>query len=374
MARGVLALRRADPAPDRTPDTEVRLTQPTLSIRATGPWALTLLGTLNLESLTLPDGELTPGAWGEGYVDRRHPHTTVHEVMLWGSDLLGSLDGAWQVGLAVGKGFAPFGTDDPMSRPMLSYPVNHHYAQVLERAVAIAQVRRGPVLLEGGLFNGDEPERPGQWPLLSRFGDSWSARLTVEPRSGVELTASLARVFSPEHRPGAGGVHRKQAIAARWHAMSGGGERYVLAEWERTDELDGVFVFHSLLVEGALRRGAWGAAARFERTERPEEHRLADDPYRSQRPHLENAILGTLRWSLYTMRVERAIDAGRRFQLRPFVEVTLGRVAKVGGGIADPFDLYGTDRVRHLAAGIVLDRGMQHHRMGRYGLAAAPHH
>ncbi len=41
-----------------------------------------LVGTLNLEGLTIPDGELTLGDWGEGFIDRRHPHTYVHELML----------------------------------------------------------------------------------------------------------------------------------------------------------------------------------------------------------------------------------------------------------------------------------------------------
>lgn len=42
---------------------------------------LRLLATLNLEGLTIPEGELTPGAWGEGFIDRRHPHTSAHELM-----------------------------------------------------------------------------------------------------------------------------------------------------------------------------------------------------------------------------------------------------------------------------------------------------
>ena len=66
-----------------------------------------------------------------------------------------------------------------MVRPFLRYPVNHHLAQILERALAIAALRAGPVFAEAGLFNGDEPERPGQGPRIGgRFGDSWSGRLT----------------------------------------------------------------------------------------------------------------------------------------------------------------------------------------------------
>src|SRR5690606_36217081 len=107
----------------------------------------------------LPDGELTPGAWGEGYVDRRHSHTTVHELLLTARDVLGEWDGPGELGLFIGKGFAPFGTDDPMSRPFQAFPVNHHLAQILERAVGGVQYRLHPVTIEAALHNGDEPER-----------------------------------------------------------------------------------------------------------------------------------------------------------------------------------------------------------------------
>ena len=36
--------------------------------------------TLDFEGLTLDRGQLTPGAYGEGYADRRHPHTYLHEA------------------------------------------------------------------------------------------------------------------------------------------------------------------------------------------------------------------------------------------------------------------------------------------------------
>ena len=42
--------------------------------------------------------------------------------------------------LSAGKGFAPYGTDDPMSRRMVKFPANHHLSQLLERWVAAAAV------------------------------------------------------------------------------------------------------------------------------------------------------------------------------------------------------------------------------------------
>lgn len=373
MAHGIVAVRRADPAPDRSPDTEAYLTQPTLSLRADLPRRLAATLTLNFEAVTLDRGELTPGAWGEGFVDRRHPHTTVHELLLAADDVLGALDGGLRVGLVAGKGFAPFGTDDPMARPFLSYPVNHHFAQILERAVGIVQLRQGPVTLEAALFNGDEPERPGQWPLVYndstwRFGDSWSLRLLVSPVAALELQASTASVHSPEHRLGAGGDHDKLSTSARWQDRGANSERYALVEWARTSELEGFFVFHSVLAEALLRRGRVSASYRFERTERPEEERLTE-PYRSQRPHIENSILGTFRWTLHTARLGfEMANPMALLRIEPFAEVTVGRIAKVGGGVADPIGTYGTVNVRHLSAGIVISWQGRHHRMGRYGV------
>ena len=65
-AHGVLAYTTVDPVPGDRSLGEVRLVQPT--IMAHGGIAsnrLRMLATLNLEGLTIPDGELTPGAWGK---------------------------------------------------------------------------------------------------------------------------------------------------------------------------------------------------------------------------------------------------------------------------------------------------------------------
>ena len=223
----VVALTGADPVPGGDALTELRVVQPALMLRLSGPARLGLLATLNLEGATIPSGELTPGTWGEGLIDRRHPHTYVHELMLTADDLLGRGDGPTNVSLAVGKGFAPFGTDDPMSRPVLRYPVNHHFAQILERAVAVAAVRRGPLRAELGLFNGDEPERPGQWPRVgARFGDSWSApcHRRADPRPGA---AGLARP-GPLARASAGrGDGSAEVEPVRPGRRQGGGKRGV---------------------------------------------------------------------------------------------------------------------------------------------------
>jgi len=367
-AQAVVALERADPVPGGGSLAEVRVVQPVLHLGAGGLGPLRLTAVLNLEGATMPEGELALGNWGEGFVDRRHPHTYVHELIVTAADLLGTRPGAARLSLSAGKGFVPFGTDDPMVRPFLRYPVNHHLAQILERAVVIAAVRAGPLLAEAGLFNGDEPERPGQWPRIGgRFGDSWSGRVTGTLRRGLTVEGSYARVHSPEHRPGAGTDQDKWNAAGRWTRPIDGHPAYVLAEWARTSEADGFFVFHSVLVEGAWSTGPHRLQYRFERTERPEEERIAR--FRSLRPHLENSILGTTRWTTHTAGYEVVALRRRSLEVRPLAEVTYARVAKVGGGVIDVEELYGGRDLWSLALGVRISAGGAMHRMGRYGAA-----
>lgn len=377
MAQGIFVVDRSDPVPGGGALTEARLVQPVLMAMAHGfgdKLALTL--TLDFESATIKDGELTPGAWGEGFVDRRHPHTTFHELVLAVNDVLGRLDGAGRLAFVIGKGFVPFGSDDPMSRPFERYPVNHHLSQILERAVAMAQYDIGAVTVEGSLFNGDEPTSPSDWPLIRtdqqtwRFGDSWSGRATVRPLAGLEMQGSIAHVHSPENRAGGGPDADKVSLSARWDRVKAAGETYALLEYARTSELDGTFVYHTVLGEGMLRRRRWQLSYRLESTERPEEIRLVD-PFRTQRPSPDNSILGISRWTLNTLHVAYdVVTRPHRLEVQPFIEGTLGHVARVGAGLFDPVSLYGTDQVRALNVGILIGWGMRGHRMGRYGAFA----
>jgi len=238
---------------------------------------------------------------------------------------------------------------------------------VLERAVVIAGYRAGPVFLEGALFNGDEPERPDQWPRVSRFGDSWSVRLTALPAMGVEFSVSRAKIHSPEHRPGAGKDAWKWHLAARADRMVGRVRLYGLAEWARTEEADGFFVFSSLLAEMAARRGRHRPYYRFERSDRPEDLRTLD-LFRSVRPHLENSILGITRFTLHTVGYGFAVGPrASPLVLEPFVEATLGSAQSLDGGVLTPGILYGTTSVRSLSVGLRAAWGMAGHRMGRYG-------
>lgn len=371
-AVGVLT--RVDPAPGDVVRTEARVVQPALAAHWQLPGGqLALSAMLNGEGATIDNGELAPGNWGEGYFDRRHPHTWAHELVLEGRvrDRAFGLD--LGTSFAVGKGFVPFGTDDPMNRPAIRYPVNHHLAQILERAITALGLRLGPAMVEATLFNGDEPEEPDQWPNWERFGDSWAIRLTAVPVPGLEAQASYANVASPEFRTGVGPGQEKWSASARWVGRLGGGSGYAMLEWARTEEVGGFFEFRSVLAEGEWTLGRHRPYYRWERTERPEEERTT--AFRSRRPHHDDSILGTTRWTVNTAGYGFTALQGRGWSIEPVVEASLAAVEAVGPGAFDPVLWYGSDTIVSLTVGVAVRFGIMNapHRMGRYGVARAGH-
>lgn len=348
--------------------TEGYLTQPTLFATATAlGGALAVHAAVSLEALTLDRGELGAGAYGEGYVDRRHPHTYLHELMLSAQHGAGPITASF----AAGRGFAPFGTDDPMMRPFVKFPVNHHLGQVLERLVLVAAAGAHGIYLEAGAFNGNEPLDAEDLGSLERFGDSWAGRITIAPLSGVELQASRAWIVSPELPVGGGWDQRKWSASARYERMHAFGTVYALAEWNRTTQVDrdtDVFSFGSMLAEAAVDVNGWRPAIRIERAERPEEERLAD-PFRTPWPHGGGHVLGITRWTNTSARLERTISAGQ-FGIAPFVEGSMAHVTETADGLFDPRELYGSQTIWTVSVGARLRAGWHPPRMGRYGAAA----
>ena len=369
MLQAIPLVTRAVPSAGGAPGSQAVVSQLVAMLRASlGGGHAALAATLDGEGVTMPNGELNTGAYGEGFVDRRHPHTYIHELMVTGRGVAGPV--AWSA--TAGRGFAPFGTDDPMMRPIVKFPINHHLAQVLERATVIGALRTGPVIFEAGTFGGDEPTQPSSFPRVTRLGDSWSARVTATPLAGVELQASHARVASPEETTGVGLDQRKQSVSGRVISSDAGG--YLLAEWARTVEHDAVrksdvFGYESVLAEGAIRFGATGLALRLERSDRPEEDRLMD-AFRTPRPATDLSIGGITQWTSATIHL--AAPAFRRGPLTgiPFVEgAMLSARARNVLSLITPERLYGTTRFTMLTAGLRMGFGAAHARMGRYGVA-----
>ena len=365
MVQAIPVVTRADPTATKTSLTEGYVSQPAVMAHASWNW-LRASTTLNLEGWTLQRGELNTGGYGEGYVDRRHPHSYIHEALL---GAIGDWSG-FEGSAFAGRGFAPFGSDDPMVRPFEKFPVNHHLAQILERLIAVAAARRGPVIGEVSLFDGDEPVAPGVPSSARRFGDSWSSRLTLLPSAGFEVSGSIARVKSPEVRTGDGLDQQKASVVARFNRETIDSWRYALLEWAHTNESDRgehVTSLSSVLGEAAFCRSGVVAAARLERTDRPEEEQLLD-PFRTPRPSVDLANLGVSNWTVLTAAMSAPPAHVGIVTGRPFVEIARMSVRQGNTpGIFNPEFRYGARRMWMLSAGLRLRAGSMHDRMGRYG-------
>ncbi|MGH7711971.1 MAG: hypothetical protein ACREOG_11845 [Gemmatimonadaceae bacterium] len=366
-ATGLLTHLRANGGSDFT---EGYATQPMIAGNVSA-WdgRLQALGVYNFEGYTLRRGELSPGTYGEGYVDRRHPHTHVHELMLGAQFTLGVAN----VSLFAGKGFVPFGSEDPMMRPFVRYPANHHLAQILERAQIVAAARVGPAAVELATFGGDEPERATDWPNQDRLFDSWSARVIVFAPREIEASASVARVKSPEFAAGFGLNQNKLATSLRYSGSSNQRLSYAMLEWARTTEWLGVrkdlWSFASALAELSLRTGVGDVSMRLERTSRPEEQR-DKTPFRSVRPLLDFGIVGRTRWENVTLGWSRS-QAEARLQVAPFAEVSFNRARPLERVvIVSPADAFGGLRLFSISVGVRVGFGAMRPRMGRYGSAA----
>ncbi|HEY2378353.1 MAG TPA: hypothetical protein VGH98_20410 [Gemmatimonadaceae bacterium] len=374
-ASGILLATHATGTPQGRTITEAYLTQPMLSADWRASW-FEALGILNLEGLTLRRGELDLGAWGEGYVDRRHPHAYVHELMAGVHSTHGIVAGS----LYAGRGFVPFGSDDPMTRPFVSYPVDHHLAQILERLMVVGALRGGPLVLEAATFNGDEPLDSSTLPLARRFGDSWALRGTLAGESAssllgrLELAASYAGVKSPEFREGQGLDQRKAHVDLRLDGAAGPFTRYALVEAARTTDVDrgrALYSFDAVLAEAAICRNELGVAARWERSDRPEEERLLD-LFRSARPATDASILGVTQWTTVSAAIALPAVTIAASQVAPFVEVARITADRTTAAVFDPVSFYGTNLMWRLSLGLRLGLGHMHERVGRYGVAAHP--
>ena len=375
-AQAIGVVTRESPAIHGQDLTEGYLTQPVV-MGQLSPWGelFSLKTTLDFEGATMKRGELNAGITGEGYIDRRHPHTYLHELLVSSAKRFG-MSSVSGVSVTVGKGFAPFGTDDPMTRPFEKYPINHHLSQILERAVAIGALRVGSWIFEAGAFNGDEPTGPGDTPNRDRYWDSWSGRVTYLPWRQGEIQTSYARVKSPENASGGGADQRKQSASIRLEDAQHSG--YALFEWSRTGDYVGstrTFTFNSLLAETWAKYDRVSGALRIERTERPDEQRLGNE-FRTPLPSTDLSIAGRSRWTIITARVAASLKGSRSFLAEPFVEVARARVSPTlqPSGF-DPRQFYGSSRIWSVAVGAKVALGMTHMRMGRYGVAVAeqPH-
>jgi hypothetical protein len=351
---------------------EPYLTQPVIMGNVMSPAArFALRVTANFEGLTQRDGEVSYGAWGEGFIDSRHPHTLLHELML-SANVWDAPGGAFS--LSAGKGFVPYGTDDPMSRPVLKYPTNHHLSRILERWTFNAQyLARSGTSVEGAIFGGTEPTGPYDLRNINSFGDSWSLRVAQRFGEGYgasapwEASASYASVRNGEHEA----VRRTELanMALRYAQAHDFGNVYALAEASRSwqESTDG---YYSILAETRVAIGPHTRHQPYYRVElatRPEFERegVAGTDGFFRYDH-DAAAIGATRWLINT--VGYAYEAtDLPFSVRPYVEIQHNNVRRERGK-GDPYALYGADSFWGLSFGLRFFIGGGPMRMGSYGL------
>jgi hypothetical protein len=277
--------------------------------------------------------------------------------------------------LSVGKGFAPYGTDDPMSRPVVKFPTNHHLSQVLERFTLNAQyLAPSGLSLEAGLFSGGEPTGPYDFSNIESFGNSFAVRATqrlgagVGPSAAWELSASYARIKEVHHAT-ASVTHLVNA-AVRHQQSYRGADVYGLVEASRSEVAGAASGYRALLAEAQLGLGRSRRHQPYLRVEwstRPEYARAGlpgtADFYRYDHDHAE--VLGATEWLIPT--VGYSAELGRfPATVAPFLEVQYNRVRTARGAI-DPRSLFGRDAFWSVSSGFRVQLGGSRMRMGSYG-------
>jgi hypothetical protein len=347
------------------------LNQPVIMANIESPASrFALRTTLNFEGVSQPDGELSFGGWGEGFIDARHPHTLLHEFMVSANFRQGERR---SFSLSAGRGFAPYGTDDPMSRPVTKYPTNHHLSQILERWTLNGVAVLGGWSLEAGVFAGREPTGPYDFAGIDAFGDSYAARLAFRPGAGRapsppwEFSVSAGSVREVHHDEA---VRTTLVNAAIRHerAVARDGRLYALVEASRAEDDDGESYF-ALLGEAQLRAGPHRPYARVELATRPEYDREGapgtDGFFRYD--HDDHAH-GATRWLITS--VGYGFEATRLpVSVRPFIEAQHHRVSRERGGEEfEPDALFGGRSFLSLSAGLRIFFGGGPMRMGAYGV------
>ncbi len=371
ITNGWMALGMAQLFPTYTrtfDDDAFYVTQPALMFNIESPGSrITLRTTVNLEGATQPDGELTYGAWGEGFLDKRHPHTYLHELML-SYNLRTAENTGWSI--SAGKGFTPYGTDDPMMRTVLKYPTNHHLSQILERWTVNGIWAGKHWTVEAGLFSGNEPTAPDDLGNFEGFGRSFSARVTHRIGEGVmgawpyEFSASYGHVVE-DHDDDVSTTNLYNA-AFRHEHDHGRVHMYALIEASMSDpEADDGY--WSVLAEGSLQVGRHKPYGRIEYATRPEFTRLGPRGTKSffRYDHDEHPI-GATRWLILSGGYGHTLTR-LPWAVRPYVETQYQHVAAERGS-ADPETLFGRKSFWMFSAGARVFLGGDPMRMGTYGL------
>jgi len=241
-----------------------------MGTRSLGPGQLTLVGMLSLDPVTVGQAgyrELFQS--GEAHdnrliVDRQHPHDFFMQLAaVWRTRLRGGSTGLTLAAAPAGEpslGPVAFmhrasALDNPTA------PLGHHTfdSTHVSFGVITAAVDRGPLTVEGSIFNGREPD-DNRWDFDFGRLDSWSGRVWFRPNPRWEFQASTGRLKAPEELE-PGDVTRTTASAS-WTRAGGANVTAVTAGIGRNATDRGTR--GALFVEAARRRGYSTAYTRFE--------------------------------------------------------------------------------------------------------------
>ena len=252
-----------------------------------GAGVLTVRNMLSLEPATITDrrypllfqqGET---AYGVPIADGQHPHNFVMELAALYDVKLGSN------GL-VSFYVAP--TGDPALGPT-AYPhrasaaenpvgaLGHHQEDSTHIAadVVTAGLAYRIVRIEASGFHGREPGE-NRWAMDQGKIDSWSTRLTIQPRKNWSGQYSYGRLTSPEALFPSENQERMTASVMYNRPLSNGNWASTFV-WGRTESLPGAETFNSYLFESTVhfltRNYAW---TRIESAERSNELLVGENP------------------------------------------------------------------------------------------------
>jgi hypothetical protein len=193
---------------------------------------------------------------GRPLIDRQHPH-----------NLFMQLAAVWQVRVNESTGFTLAGA--PIGEPALgpvafmhrasaadnpTAPLGHHTfdSQHVSFGVITAAVDHGPVVIEGSVFNGREPDE-NRWEIDFAPLDSFSLRAWYRPDDEWEFQASSGRLKSPEAlEPG---TIVRSTVSGAWTRRNGASIASVTAGFGRNDTDHGArhAIFRSSSKDRAMR-------------------------------------------------------------------------------------------------------------------------
>lgn len=218
--------------------------------------------------LLLASGETANGV--VPLVDRQHPHDFFMELSA--SYSLPLSDRASAFVYAGLPGEPAFGPPAFMHRRSImdspEAPISHHWLDSthIVFGVVTGGLVLGNVKIEGSRFNAREPDQH-RWNIETGSLDSTALRASWNPTPELSLQASWGHFVSPEQLAPGEDQTRWSASAIYTRPLLDGWWSTTLAWGRRTAEHRSL---DALVLESAVRRGAWTVFARAERTDNDE--------------------------------------------------------------------------------------------------------